>query len=290
MKLVNQTVKLIPQEKSLNGIYKQIEIAARTCYKSEDKITADSAEEFVEKLIKRNHLAMLEHGTVYMFDDKEENDFWEIANSPYSHVNTDTDGNYLTTNLRVVYELFPNNYKDIIKKFSCDITPEHEIRYTVKCVTSIGIARELCRHRVFSFAQESTRYCNYSKDDDIQFVIPNWAKLNPGKYVRDFIKDDDFDMYWMGDGYLVDCYSDTIENKLLYSYELSEDSYNSLIEKGLKPQDAREILPLGTKTEIVMTGYKSQWTDFFDLRINGTTGKPHPDMKKLATLIKEEIK
>lgn len=156
MKLIKPEVIDITQtDYSLNGIYRQIELAGRTCYKSEDKITEDSAEPFVKMLIERSHGAMLEHGTVYL---KFKHGF-EYAkpfySSPYSAVTIATDAAYITTNLRAVNELHMQYILD--SKFMHYEQGIHNPRCSFRIICSIGIARELCRHRVFSFAQESTR-------------------------------------------------------------------------------------------------------------------------------------
>ena len=114
---------------------------------------------------------------------------------------------------------------------------------------------ELVRHRVFSFAQESTRYCNYSKDkfdNGLTFINPSW-------------KDEKLPEYY----------------KLYRVCSELEKEYLELLEWGLSPQEARQILPNALKTEICMTGFASDWRHVFDLRLFGTTGKPHPDMLHL---------
>ena len=142
------------------------------------------------------------------------------------------------------------------------------------------------RHRVFSFAQESTRYCNYSKkdkfDSQLTFVIPSWLKLNEGEYYKegpDII----------GDGFLYDMTEggeDTDTALLLYSLLIAEKNYLALIEMGWKPQQARQVLPNALKTEVVMTGFLSDWEHFFELRC---APNAHPDMRKLADELHEKF-
>src|SRR5574344_480236 len=181
MKLIKPSWEIIPQVNTLTGIYKQIELAGRHCYKSEDKITDTSAKEFVERMIKFNHVAMLEHGTVYLAHPVEHsgsNTYQGIGNkykdNKYSKVNYDNWGTrYITTNYRVLVE---NGWlKDL--QYLCSPTDLHERRTTVKFICDRGVSHEFIRHRVFSFAQESTRYCNYSKDkfdNELTFIIPCW--------------------------------------------------------------------------------------------------------------------
>lgn len=259
MKLIQPEVIDITQtDFSLKGIHKQIELAGRTCYKSEDKITEDSAEPFVKMLEDRGHTAMLEHGTVYL---KFKHDFAcaePFYSSPYSAVTIATDAAYITTNLRAVNELHMQYILD--PEFMHYEQGIHNPRYSFRIICSIGIGRELTRHRVFSFAQESTRYCNYCKEKfgGISFIQPHWYKD-----ANDLVKSDFKSI-------LSDC----------------EEQYFTYIEDGLKPQDAREILPLATKTEIVMTGTLSQWTQFLHLRLSSAA---HPDMRIIAGKIKELI-
>ena len=291
MRLIEQSVKLVSQDEKLDGVYKQIEEIARTCYKSEDKIKEDSAQSFINRLIDSKHFAMLEHGTVYLKIPNEIADEEVIEaylNNPYSRVRDVIIENkgywYITTNFRVIVE---NGWYNDLFEYQCEPEEYHHKRVSVKCTTSIGVARELCRHRVFSFAQESTRYCNYSKDkfgNEITFIIPSWVKLNPGPY--EYNSNGEFE----GDGYIDDIISNTPESKLLWLLSEVEDTYKDLTEnKKLQAQEARDILPLCTKTEIVMTGFEDQWHDFFDVRLNESTGKVHPDMKALAKLIYDTI-
>lgn len=158
MKLIESKVEII-EEKDL---YKMIEIAGRTCYKSEDKITDDSAKAFVDRMIKSGHGAMLEHGTVYLTIEKVfENLYpearlywWKKNDKKFSKVSMDVLGTvYVTTNLRVLVE---NDRLDDLE-FLTEPTEHHEKRITARFTCDRGISHEFVRHRVFSFAQESTR-------------------------------------------------------------------------------------------------------------------------------------
>lgn len=148
MKLINPSVELITQTPGLEGIYKQVERVGRVCYKSEDKITEDSAKPFVERMIKSGHNAMLEHGTVYLAAAYNNEDllFWKVANSPYSKGVCDDKSNLLclTTNLRVIAEL---NAWEVIDKYLCEPTETHAKRICLKFITSIGVSREFNRHK-----------------------------------------------------------------------------------------------------------------------------------------------
>lgn len=295
MKLINPSVELYPQENyTLEGIYKQIEKCARVSYKSEDKITKDSSKEFVDNLIKAKHHAPLEFGTVYLSlpIDYNSRGYIELDkfynNNPYSRVSYEAGIAYLTTNYRVLVE--HNRLDDL--KYLCEPTEYHHKRHCVKFITSRSIANEILRHRVFSFMQESQRFCNYSKKgfgNEITFVKPYWLKNVPAGKV-----------YWHdGICYRIMYNEDTLDdisvnpNQLgydtyikldtfLHSLDVAERHYFDLIKQDCKPQEAREVLPNATKTELVMCGFEDDFRHFFNLRLRNTTGKAHPDMVYLA--------
>jgi thymidylate synthase (FAD) len=272
MKLIESKVELIEQQPGLEGIYKQIELAGRTCYKSEDKITEDSAKEFVDRMIKSKHGAMLEHGTVYLkvnvkYDNEEK--CWPIPQNffpfffeknKYSKVRKveaeDVCSWYVTTNMRVIVE---NDLFDCLE-FVCEPTEMHEKRITARFTCDRGVSHEIVRHRVMSFAQESQRYVGYDKEkfgSGVTFIKPHWY-------------DEEFPacLTWVE------------------SLKDAEQKYMDLREAGLKAQDARGVLPNATKTEIVVTGFESDWEHFFELR---TAGAAHPDMRKLALELQEKL-
>lgn len=278
MKLIESSVQIIEEKDP----YKMIELAGRTCYKSEDKITENSAKEFVDRMIKLGHGAMLEHGTVYLTITATSPEVRKYEINPYSRVKKiSVDGingrAYITTNYRVLVE---NKWLDDLK-YQCDPTPSHEKRITVKFICDRGVSHEFVRHRVFSFAQESQRYCNYNKDkfnNELTFIKPTWLNIPTGDYT-----------YWDGDWCDIDNMkiqlpSDNgIADNFLWCLNNAGMQYRLLINKGLKPQEARAILPNATKTELVMTGFESDWEHFFELRCSGAA---HPDAKKLADELK----
>lgn len=304
MKLIKQSYEIIPQALGLDGIYKQIEKAGRTCYKSEDKITEDSSEKFVERMINSKHTAMLEHGTVYLFavynHEGPGSPISKYRYNKYSKWNWSDNGEYVTTNYRVLVE---NGWLDDLK-YVCEPTEYHEKRITVKFVTNIGISREFTRHRTMSFAVESTRYCAYYKnkyEGQLTYIIPWWcynfieegkAYWYDGICYRTGIKDitDRNFRSWTKplEG------EDTTEwencRDLIAALWHSEYYYLHLIHKIRKPDMVRGILPLDTKCDMIMTGFVSDWKHFFDLRAIGTTGKPHPQAKELAEPLMEEFK
>ena len=285
MKLIESSVQIIEEKTP----YKMIELAGRTCYKSEDKITENSAKEFVDRMIKLGHGAMLEHGTIYLTIDGEDPNLSKIQSNPYTKVNLVpyevlTEGNYtisykahITTNLRVLIE---NNLKELLQ-YQVEPTEHHEKRITAKFICDRGVSHEFVRHRVFSFAQESQRYCNYNKDkfnNELTFIKPTWLDIPTGDYT-----------YWDGDWCDIDNMkiqlpSDNgVADNFLWCLNNAGMQYRLLINKGLKPQEARAILPNATKTELVMTGFESDWEHFFELRCSGAA---HPDAKKLADELK----
>lgn len=266
-----------------------IELAGRTCYKSEDKITENSAKEFVDRMIKLGHGAMLEHGTIYLTIDGEDPNLSKIQSNPHTKVNLVpyevlTEGNYtisykahITTNLRVLIE---NNLKELLQ-YQVEPTEHHEKRITAKFICDRGVSHEFVRHRVFSFAQESQRYCNYNKDkfnNELTFIKPTWLDIPTGDYT-----------YWDGDwcdldNMKIQLPSDNgVADNFLWCLNNAGMQYRLLINKGLKPQEARGVLPNATKTELVMTGFESDWEGFFRLRCSGAA---HPDAKKLADELK----
>ena len=289
MKLIETAAVYIPQE----DLYKQIELAGRTCYKSEDKITEDSAMSFVSRMINSKHLAMLEHDTVYLrrlvnYASKEYLDMEErYSSNPYSKINYENGSLYITTNLRVINE---NSWEDDLLYLS-DPTEFHEKRYTFKVNTSIGVSREFNRHRANSIAEQSTRFCNYSTgkfDNQVAFCIPAWLTLNPGMYeLKHLTIDGVSDTYIVGDGYLIPVSNSSSENKFIMRRMSNEQDYLEDINDGLKPQQARENLPLCTATEVVYTAFASDWKHFFDLRYFETTGAVHPNMLELTTKMKQ---
>ena len=305
MRLIKPKAELLLQQPGLEGVYKQIELAGRTCYKSTDKITEDSAKPFVDRMINSNHLAMLEHGTVYLKISIPKKAWFKSVvdkyyGNPHSKVNNtfdDYDYHYfITTNYRVLVE---NGWLDDLK-YMCVPTEYHEKRYTFRLTTSIGVTRELNRHRVNSIAEQSTRYCNYSKDKfggEVTFCIPSWMNIpESSAYWADGlnyrIQPDDNPFVEAIIPVRPNEYFTTEEAMVcslwLHSLEGSENNYMELLKQGWQPQQAREVLPLCTATEIIHTAFASDWKHFFDLRYFGTTGKPHPNMVELSTLMKEE--
>ena len=283
MKLVKPSFEIIQQQPKQIGLIKHIELCGRVCYKSEDKIKENTANIFVNGLIKSGHTSVLEHGTVYLhikdkaynviplYEKYKENKYSKVILSFVNEYNAEC---YVTTNYRVIIE---NNWVDDLK-YQCKHTEFHEKRVTVKFICDRGISHEFVRHRVFSFTQESSRYCNYSKDkfgNEITFIEPFWLKDIPVEY------------YTRSPESLMPSERCDSAANFLYQLELIEETYFELIEKGWKPEQARNILPNSIKTELMMTGFVTDWKHFFELRCSKAA---HPQAQELAIPLEEEFK
>lgn len=278
MNIIEPKVELIkPEGYDLNSIYKMIEIGGRTCYKSDDKITEDSAKKFVEMIKTNNHLSVYEHGTIYLTIPPDSTAECKYIDNPYTKlIIEDNEYKYITTNLRVIIE---NNWeKDL--QYLCEPTEYHEKRYTFRFTTQVAISREGNRSRTLSISEQSTRYCNYSKDkfdNQISINLPTWidkgdVEIQPSfeEYCLYAARANDWDAldYW------------------LFANMACEYSYMNLIRLGWKPQQARTVLPLDTNTEVVYTAFEKDWKHFIELR---TSQAAHPDIRILAEQIKEKI-
>ena len=315
MRLIKPSYEIIEHGPGLQGIYDIIEKCGKVSYKSEPK-GGDVAKRFVEARAKEGHGAVLEFGTVYLKIE------YEIPRSRYikRHIELydpikfyrgnkyskavlvkDEWANYwyITTNYRVLVE---NNRLDDLK-YLCEPTEYHEKRYAVKFITDIGVGREFLRHRVMSAVQESTRYVNYSKEkfgEQCTFVIPPWIDLPESEDVA----------YWDGDwvdmkGMKIICPEKKWSRTCawLWALDFAEKQYRVLTndwsdEKGVLKknkdpwlaQQARSVLPLATKTEFVLSGFKDAWIHFFCLRSDiAATGKPHPQAQELANPLRDEF-
>ena len=340
MKIIKSSVKILDNDWSVKGIFRAIERAGRTCYKSvgtryfrlveepenslksnlikraqndsrvvckkgadfdpayyisipnkfindyptieqfDEETFEDSpyyenltAEDFVNRLIESKHGAMLEHGTVYMQidsfldipeDKKLDKRVHQYDSNRFTKVNSMYIGQgcwryYITTNLRVLVE---NDWLDDLK-YVCEPTEFHAKRVMVRFICDRGVSHEIVRHRTMSFAQESTRYCNYSKNkfgQELTFIEPAWEFPS----------------------------SDIINIKERFEAILgeAEANYMELITLGFKPQEARAVLPNALKTEIVVTAFIEDWKHFFELRCDSAA---HPDIRKLALDLQKQF-
>jgi thymidylate synthase (FAD) len=184
-----------------------IELAGRTCYKSEDKITDNSAKTFVEMVTKRGHHSVIEHAFA-----------------------------------------------------------------TVKIICDRGVTHEIVRHRLASYSQESTRYCNYK--GGVTFVIPPWVGIVEGEYIGlpssdEQVRYGEASCWWW--------------NSVFHA----ERNYKYLLNTGWSPQQARSVLPNSTKTEIVITANVREWRHIFTLRCSKAA---HPQMREIMIPLHQEMK
>lgn len=229
MKIIKASYQIIGTDlddpKTKYDIYKKIEQAGRTCYKSEDKITEESCIGFVKAMVRNGHEAMLEHASM-----------------------------------------------------------------SVKFVVDRGVSHELVRHRLCSFAQESTRYCNYSKDkfgNEITVIEPC--------FFWDISEDDKLMYRNVFDKWSDDSNLNVTPKGLQYARWYStckccEASYFKMLEYGATPQEARSVLPTSLKTEIVVTADMREWRNIFKLRAAGEHGVPHPQMLEVMIPLLNECK
>lgn len=294
MRLLTPSFEILEQKDyTLKGIKKFIERCARVSYKSEDKITDESYEKFVNMLINRQHYRPLEFGTVYLnfnkldlSDDKQRLIYQEMENK-YSHNHWSRFINgFCTTNFRVIVE---NNWYDDLKYIEDKPKATHpfEPRYTVHFIIDRGVMDEFRTHIGLSHVAESTRYCNYSKDKhdkQISFIIPEYA----------------MDLFSWGQ---TDELNETViqklhengrpttklkplTNELLGGLLNSEQTYLNMLKEGATPQQARAILPLQIKSELISCGYADAWENFFKLR---TDNAAHPEARRIAIPLKNEF-
>lgn len=283
MKIIKPSVEILEQQPGLEGIYKQIELAGRACYQSQHRIEEGSAKPFVDMLIKSGHAAMLEHGAVYLQVPYSRAVYDTFDYNPYSKLSFIAGAGtlFVSTNYRVIVE---NNLENLLK-YLVEPGPMHELRITARFQCQIAISREFNRHRVDSIAEQSTRYCNFSKDkygNEIAINCPSWIpddvahvnseKIDLDTYMWHIVKRlDDMDAldWW------------------LFANKSCELAYLQLIKLGWKAQQARTILPLDTATDLVHTAFLSDWRHFFFLRCDKTHA--HPDAYYLASELKRQF-
>lgn len=256
MKVIGQSFEILEQTPSFEGMLKHIELCGRVSYKSEENITEGSAAKFVDNLIANGHTSVLEHGTVYI---KRE---YVNTLGPYDSLRVINDIPYVITNWRRVIQSELKNLVPYFEFYNGD-------RITVKFITNRAVANEFVRHRIFSFTQESTRYCNYNREkfgSQLTIIRPHWFSQDyTGESVNGLTQEE---ARW---------------DKIMYEIEFN---YNWLIKHGARTQDIRGILPLDLKTELIMTGTINQWQQFFKLRC---ASGAHPQARELANALKEEF-
>lgn len=293
MKLVKSSVEVIKQKPGIQGIFENIEIGARNCYKSESVIKYDdngnslTAASFVDKIVNVfKHQSVAEHGAVYLVLDLSESMKFAImtlTENPYTKIVQGEDGKfYVTTNYRVILE---NKLEYCLHSpYLCEVpTKYHEKRITTRWICSRSISHQLVRHRSLSFSQESQRYVNYSKskfENQLTYIIPEWA-TNLVEGDIDFLSSN----LTYRDGNKIRLNDETL--RFLQSLKDSENAYMSLINSAsFKPEDARELLPNATKTELIVSGFESDWKKFFDLRCDSHA---QAGIRNLSNQLKNEM-
>lgn len=290
MKLINQNVEEWHCGYTLPEIWSHIAKCARVCYQSEPRNNGETDEEFVKRVILRNysfeeigesrelqlklHLSVLEHGTIYLNIPYEEDTRKGIM---FLNRNKYSKHNYcygpkccITTNMRAIVEENLTKYL----KYVCAPTRIHHLRTTFNITTDIGVARELARHRTHSISEESTRYCNYSKDkfdNELTFINPYC------------LNDEKIKLY---EDYHIVIRDKSPESIFIVNLNNIESDYLDLIKLGWTPQQARQILPLSTKVQTIHTAFESDWAEFISLRADACSGSVHPNMKVIADKIK----
>lgn len=278
MKLIKQSFEFINQtDFSLVGIKKHIERCARVSYKSEDKITDTSYEKFVNMLESRGHDRPLEFGTVYLSrtSQKEDNMEWldKYAYNPWSKFSfgngsTRINGElrnivYVTTNYRVIKE---HHWEDDLQ-YLCEPTEYHHKRYTVHMILDRGVMDEFRTHVGLSHLAESTRYVNYSKKkfgSELTFIKPCW------------LDDEKLKLYGPYHTVIRDKSPESI---FIANLNNVERDYLDLIKLGWTPQQARSVLPLSIKSELISCGFKDSWENFFYRR---DAPDAHPMAQEIA--------
>lgn len=305
MKVVQQDASILIPETPM----KHIEKIGRICYKSEDKIIEGSDRKFVSILFKNNHHAMIEHFRFIM--EVNQDVYYHLLRVAPKHMEftRDNDRCVISCNARALLELHKRCVASDVMRYAiqsiCDDLIAHIVKeydchelfgldrnnychmfssisvtfiensreymsenewnrhgwMSVRMVTDRGITHEVVRHREeTSFAQESTRYCNYSQD----------------KFGKEISV---VDQGFIGD----------IREMWTSAMEECEYQYFKLLDEGITPQMARSVLPTCLKTELVMTAPMYEWGHYFNLRLTGTTGKPHPMIKHLSSIIYDKM-
>ena len=275
MQLIKQSFEFINQtDFSLIGIKKHIERCARVSYKSEDKITDTSYEKFVNMLESRGHNRPLEFGTVYLKVTNKEAFSLKYKKNPYSKVALKyPEGDipniycipthFITTNYRVIKE---NHWENDLQ-YLCEPTEYHYKRYTAHMILDRGVMDEFRTHVGLSHLAESTRYCNYSKDkfdNEITFIKPCW------------LDDEKLKLYGPYHTVIRDKSPESI---FIANLNNVERDYLDLIKLGWTPQQARSILPLGIKSELISCGFEDAWNNFFYRR---DAPDAHPMAQEIA--------
>ena len=285
MKFIEPQVDWWPQ----TSLIRHIARVGRICYKAKGKqpeegMSEDEVEEFILKrdaerckgFWESGHRSMYRHGTIYYFMPNEKglpNHIWaSMTASPYIDYATKNHKVWISTNMQFLlenkelmdalspYDVSEEEFIEKAQKYECE-DAFSIIRMTMVVTTQISTSRELNRTSPNSIAEQSTRYCNLEKKGGVQIARPHW--YNGGTR-------------WQRMVYGLVC-------------RVCEWGYNRLLKSGLKPQDARGILPLDTYTVVAYTYTLSEWSHILDLRYHDMTGKAHPNAKIVCGKIRNII-
>lgn len=257
MRLVKAEAWYVPQETTYIGAHKQAEQVGRVCYHSEKKITSSSYKEFISRCLSQGHCSPLEHGIVYLILSEFDPIAEGLIKNKWSTCVSFDGKVYVTTNLRVIYEL----QAESVLSFATRPTKHHIKAYTIGCTCAIEVYKDLTRHRTLSPMIESTRYCNYMSSKfgkSIAFMSPCWLKEE--------------DKEWFT----------TCLTK-------AENSYFEALEKGWTVEQASYFLPQGTKATMFLTATLPNWKRMLDIRFKQITGPVRPDVLELTTQINNII-
>lgn len=316
IKVVNPSVEFWKQEGyTLNAIWKHIARCARVCYQSVPKDNGEDDYSFLVRTLFRGiepknintkdlakyHLSVCEHATVHLkyptFMPRATAQATRFIHNHYSRTKEHEGYIYVTTNMRVLIE---HHWMDELEFI--DNTPNcpyYIPRPTVCFITDIGASRELNRHRVNSVSEESTRYCAYDKGK-----FGNGITVTKLPWIKTIDTNDEFNVTTYNNGFysdeeIYDKSTHLIEPKntddwtavdwFFYGLQICDLVYRKTRELGWTAQQAREILPLNTKTQVVHTAFVDDWDHWIDLRSNGVSGVPHPMAKELADKVKNLI-
>ena len=266
MKIIEPKVELL-SEISISP-ESHIARCARVCYGKEYKEPDQEADKkMVDGLIKRNHLSMLRHNSAYFVFT---NHLPEEFKSEY--VNTLSQEDYIYASTNGQFTLEHNNKADLNSHVFLNLCRKYPelfklYRLTFCITTQISTSRELNRVSPNNIAERSTRYC--TSKNSLEICRPWWLKNSQEYYSNRNLSPDE---YW-------------------YFYTLSniELAYKTLLNNGMKPEDARGILPLDTATKVIYTYSVQEWKHIIDLRYYGTTGRPHPNAKLVIGMVRNQI-
>lgn len=318
MKLIEPKVELWEQGNTLTEIWEHITKCTRVCYQSEPKNTYETGEQFVKRIILRNHsyeeiaknrelqeklhLSVLEHGTVYLAIDiacdvSNYSNAIKYIKNKYSRIFEKVYGGtyctnqatcystvFITTNMRVLIE---NGWMDDLK-YLCKPTEYHTLRKTFSIWTNTGAIRDTNRHRVHSISEESSRYCKYSSSKfGSELSIAKMPWISDKDYAKAMFSTED--LFNKGVIPAHDTNTWSANDWYLWYLQMGEIAYNKLSELGWKAQQCSEVLTFSTKTQSVHTAFIDDWQHYCHLRSDEVSGKVRPEVKIIADKINKII-